>query len=97
MHFSSAFATTIALLPLAANAWNYSINKAPIHNGENDVACTAQAGKAGSQLSYSVGWTESCVLHVYSDGNCATQVGISSKDWETTLTQDIAAFSITDC
>ncbi|OJJ05303.1 hypothetical protein ASPVEDRAFT_86658 [Aspergillus versicolor CBS 583.65] len=74
MHFSSAFATTIAVLPLAANAWNYSINNAPIHNGEKDVPCTAQP-----------------------DGNCATEVGLSSKNWETTLTRDVAAFSITDC
>ncbi|KAJ7870535.1 hypothetical protein B0H13DRAFT_2061702 [Mycena leptocephala] len=34
---------------------------------------------------------------LYSDSKCKTETGISSKDWDHTLRQHIAAFDIRNC
>jgi hypothetical protein len=36
-------------------------------------------------------------LRLYSDSKCKTETGISSKDWDHTLGQNIAAFDIRNC
>ncbi|KAJ7237234.1 hypothetical protein C8J57DRAFT_1727994 [Mycena rebaudengoi] len=78
------------------NAWTFNAC-GQIFDGTSNKGCTAKSCNAGQHINYDVGFFQSCVLRLYSDSKCKTETGISSKDWDHTLGQHIAAFDIRNC
>lgn len=93
MKFPSTLLLTI--LPLTS-AWVFTTPRQQF-DGDENFGCTAIYVAKGEDIDFEVGIFESCVIRLYNDANCDVQIGISSQDWEHTLTRPMFAFDIKDC
>ncbi|KAJ7212589.1 hypothetical protein GGX14DRAFT_519438 [Mycena pura] len=89
-------ALTLSAAIAGINAWTFNAC-GQIFDGTANKGCTHKSCNAGQHIEYDVGFLETCVLRLYSDTACKVENGISSKDWDHTLGQHIAAFTIGDC
>lgn len=86
---------TLALLTLT-NAWVFTTPRQQF-DGDENFGCTAIYVAKGEDIDFQVGILESCVIRLYNDAACSVQIGISSRDWEHTLTRPMFAFDIRNC
>ncbi|KAJ7352654.1 hypothetical protein DFH08DRAFT_92224 [Mycena albidolilacea] len=89
-------ALTLGAVTAGTNAWTFNAC-GQIFDGDGNRACTRKSCNAGQNIDYDVGFFQSCTLRTYADAACSIENGISSRDWDHTLGQHIAAFDIRDC
>jgi len=91
-----SLALALTTLPLLTSAWIFTTPHQQF-DADDNFSCTAIFVDKGEDINFEVGIFESCVVRLYNDASCNVQIGISSRDWEHTLTRPMYAFDIQDC
>ncbi|KAJ5551350.1 hypothetical protein N7535_000699 [Penicillium sp. DV-2018c] len=94
MKFTAAtVAALVAVLPMA-NAWIFTTCGSQ-WDGENGKKCTKAPCKKGTKIDWENNWFSDCVLRVYSDSKCSSQIGIASDDWnDHKLSKSMGSFKV---
>jgi hypothetical protein len=96
----SVVGTVLLALSPAVSAWSFTYGPdgaQGVGSGSANQGCKGIYHPSGATFEWDRGFFEDCCIHLYGDGNCQAQVGLSCPDWEKTASQDLWSYKVTDC